>query len=135
MSEPAGNIGIDGYAKSEVVNSARVDDRNGDSKDTPGGSYWFLSLFQRRGRASGVNHGTIDAVSLEADNGSRGCRTPHERALPFKYRSRLLLRARLMWKLGNERLKTRVNWMRVVVADEESGVVVLRYSMDGKSVV
>lgn len=29
-----------------------------------------------------------DSVNLEADNGSRGCRTPHERALPFKHRSR-----------------------------------------------
>lgn len=34
------------------------------------------------------NHYAMDAVNLEADNGSRGCRMPHEKALTFKHRSR-----------------------------------------------
>jgi len=61
------------------------------------------------------NHCVLDAsetpVNLEADNGSRGCRMPHERALSFKHRS-----CRAM-KL----LKTRGNWMKAIVEIGEKG--------------
>ncbi|KMQ95998.1 hypothetical protein RF55_3746 [Lasius niger] len=60
------------------------------------------------------NHCTMDTVNLEADNGSRGCRTPNEKALTFKHRLRG----------GLELLKTRENWMKAVVVAGVAGKMV-----------
>lgn len=60
------------------------------------------------------NHCAMDAVNLKADNGSRGCRTSHEKALTFKHRPRG----------GLKLLKTRGNWMKAVVVVGVAGKIV-----------
>lgn len=61
-----------------------------------------------------LNHCALDSsktVNLDADNESRGCRMPHERALPLKH-----------WPCGAVKLlKTRGNWMKAVVVTDEKG--------------
>lgn len=53
------------------------------------------------------NHCTMDTVNLEADNGSRGCRTPHEKALTFKHRPRRLEAPQDKGKLDESRCRSR----------------------------
>lgn len=71
------------------------------------------------------NHCAMDSVNLEADNGSRGCRTPHEKALTFKHRPRR----------GVKLLKTRGNWMKVVVVAGVAGKMVERRKKHGMKTV